>query len=130
VADIGPRLCLTFRRAGNTISGAWAIHHGKSQTSMFEIEFTPEAKDDLKALKKNEQVEVIVAIETQLQYEPTTETRNRKRLRPNDVAEWELRVGKFRVLYNVDNSTLTVRIEVIGFKVGNLLFVRGKRREL
>ena len=97
---------------------------------MFEIEFTPEAKDDLKALKKSEQVEVIVAIETQLQYEPTTETRNRKRLRPNDVAEWELRVGKFRVLYNADNSTLTVRIEVIGFKVGNLLFVRGKRREL
>ncbi len=97
---------------------------------MFAIEFTSEAKDDLKALKKNEQVEIIVAIETQLQYEPMAETRNRKRLRPNDVAEWELRVGKFRVLYNVDNRTLTVRIEVIGFKVGNLLFVQGKRREL
>jgi len=97
---------------------------------MFEIEFTPEARDDLRALKKNEQAEIISAVQIQLRHEPTVETRKRKRLRPNVVAEWELRVGKFRVLYNVDDNTLTVRIEAIGFKVGNLLFVRGKRREL
>ena len=97
---------------------------------MFEITFTPEAADDLAALKKNEQVEVVDAIETQLSYEPTTKTRNRKPLRPNEVAEWELRIGKFRVLYDVDENGRIVRIKVVGFKIGNLLFVRGRKKEL
>jgi len=97
---------------------------------MYEIEFTPEALDDLKALKKNEQSIVLDAIETQLRYEPTRETRNRKQLRPNEVAEWELRVGKFRVFYNVYEEVQIVSIEAVGFKVGNLLFIRGKKREL
>ncbi len=97
---------------------------------MYEIEFTPEALDDLKALKKNEQSIILDAIETQLRYEPTKETRNRKQLRPNEVAEWELRVGKFRVFYNVYEEVQIVSIEAVGFKVGNLLFIRGKKREL
>lgn len=97
---------------------------------MFEIEFTPEALDDLKALKKYEQVQVLEAIETSLRYQPTEEARSRKRLRPNEVAEWELRVGKFRVLYNVDEPVRSVSIEAVGFKIGNLLFFRGRKREL
>jgi mRNA-degrading endonuclease RelE of RelBE toxin-antitoxin system len=64
---------------------------------MYEIEFTPEAEQDLETLKAHEQREVLDGIE-QLKYEPTVETRHRKRLRPNDVAEWELSLGKFRVL--------------------------------
>ncbi|GAK55353.1 plasmid stabilization system protein, RelE/ParE famil [Candidatus Vecturithrix granuli] len=97
---------------------------------MYEIEFTPEAKDDLKTLRKFEQHTIIAGIETHLTYEPTVETRNRKRLRPNDVAEWELRLGKYRIFYNVEEHILIVSIEAVGFKVGNLLFIRGKRREL
>ena len=97
---------------------------------MFDIELTPEARDDLRALRKNEPVEIIAAARGQLQHEPTIETRNRKRLRPNEVAEWELRVGKFRVLYNVDVSAQMVRVEAIGFKISNVLFVRGERRAL
>ena len=58
------------------------------------------------------------------------ETRNRKPLRPNEIANWELRLGKFRVFYNVEEEVLIVSIEAIGFKVGNLLFVRGVRRLL
>jgi len=54
---------------------------------MYEIAFTPEAKEDLKALRKFEQHTIIAGIETHLKYEPTGETRIRKRLRPNDVAE-------------------------------------------
>jgi len=61
----------------------------------------------------------------------TAETRNRFRMRPNDVAEWELRIGRYRVLYNVEEDDVRiVSIEAIGLKVGNLLFVRGKRRDL
>jgi mRNA-degrading endonuclease RelE of RelBE toxin-antitoxin system len=102
----------------------------REEFAMYEIEFTPEAKDDLTAFRKFEQQTIIAGIETQLRYEPTVETRNRKRLRPNNVAEWELRLGKYRVFYNVEEHILIVSIEAIGFKVGNVLFIRGKRREL
>jgi mRNA-degrading endonuclease RelE of RelBE toxin-antitoxin system len=95
---------------------------------MYEIEFAPSALEDLKSLRKYEQQQLLDGIEAQLRYQPTIETRNRKRLRPNEFAEWELRIGQFRVFYNVNEQNLTVRIEAIGFKVGNLLFVRGERK--
>ena len=97
---------------------------------MYEIEFTPEAIEDLKSFRKFEQQTIISGIDTQLKYEPTVETRNRFQMRPNDVAEWELRLGKYRVFYNVENDVQIVSIEVIGFKRANQLFVRGKRRDL
>jgi mRNA-degrading endonuclease RelE of RelBE toxin-antitoxin system len=96
---------------------------------MYEIEFTPEALEDLKSFPKFEQNEIIDGIETQLKYEPTLETRQRKQLHANDVAQWELRLGKFRVFYNIEEGSI-VSIEAVGFKIGNLLFVRGEKREL
>ena len=97
---------------------------------MFEIEFTPEAEQDLKWFRKNEQTVILDDIEAQLRYEPTVETRNRKQLRPNQTAEWELRVGKFRVFYDVDDQMHIVSIEGIGLKIGSNVFFRGKEREL
>ncbi|MCI0420368.1 MAG: type II toxin-antitoxin system RelE/ParE family toxin [Acidobacteria bacterium] len=97
---------------------------------MFEIEFTPEALEDLKVFKRTEQAQIVAAIETQLRYQPTDETRKRKRLRANDVANWELRFGRFRIFYNVDREEMIVSIEAVGFKVGNLLFIRRNAREL
>jgi len=58
------------------------------------------------------------------------ETRNRFQMRPNDVAEWELRIEKYRVFYNVEEAIQIVSIEVIGFKLRDRLFVRGERRIL
>ena len=66
---------------------------------MYEIEFTPEAKDDLRELKVRDRQFVVSEIESQLTHEPTTQTRNRKRLKTNQLAEWELRVDKYRVFY-------------------------------
>jgi addiction module RelE/StbE family toxin len=97
---------------------------------MYEIEFTPEALEDLKALRKLEQKQVATGIEVQLSHEPAVKTLNRKKLRRNEVAEWELRIGKFRVFYNVYDEQLIVSIEAVGFKVGNLLFIRGEERKL
>ena len=51
-------------------------------------------------------------------------------MRPNAVAEWELRIDHYRVFYNVADDVQIVSIEVVGFKQGNQLFVRGKRRDL
>jgi mRNA-degrading endonuclease RelE of RelBE toxin-antitoxin system len=63
-------------------------------------------------------------------YEPTTETRNRKPLRPNNTAEWELRVGVYRILYNVENQVKIVSIERIAAKPGNKYIFQGKEEEL
>lgn len=71
---------------------------------MYEIEFTPEAIEDLKSFRKFEQQIIISNIETQLKHEPTVETQNRFQMRPNDVAEWELRIGKYRVFYKVERD--------------------------
>jgi mRNA-degrading endonuclease RelE of RelBE toxin-antitoxin system len=95
-----------------------------------QIEYTPEAIDDLKLFKKYEQQSIFDQVDEQLLYEPTLETRNRKKLRPNNVAEYELRIGKFRVFYDVDEPLKIVKIEAIGYKEGSRLFVHGKEYEL
>jgi mRNA-degrading endonuclease RelE of RelBE toxin-antitoxin system len=97
---------------------------------MYEVEFSPDAVDDLSLLRKHERKAVLDGINVQLQHEPTVETRNRKRLRPNPVAEWELRLGRYWVSYNVLEDALTVIIEAVGFKIGNLLYIRGVRTDL
>ncbi len=97
---------------------------------MYTINISPVAEEDLKSLRKFERIEVLEGMKTRLRHEPTVKTRNRKRMEPNELAEWELRIGKFRVFYNVDTAALVVQIETIGVKVGNLLFVRGRRVEL
>lgn len=53
---------------------------------MYEIKLEPTAQEDLKALRKFEQKEILESIKAQLRYEPTVETRNRKQLEPNDLA--------------------------------------------
>ena len=102
----------------------------QAHTFMHAIEFTAEALGDLQALRKFEQKAVLNGLEAQLQSAPTVEIRNRKRLRPNPVADWELRIGRFRVFYKVDIDRQRVSIEAIGFKIGSQLFVRGKETNL
>jgi mRNA-degrading endonuclease RelE of RelBE toxin-antitoxin system len=65
-------------------------------------------------------------IEEQLTNQPDVETRNRKRLRPDHLTEWELRIGELRVFYDVDLDGSLVRIAAIGHKKRNKLFFRGK----
>lgn len=96
----------------------------------YQIEFTSDAIDDLRMLRKFDQRQIIAAIEVQLPHQPNQETRNRKRLRPNKVAEWELRADRFRVFYDVDAANAIVRIVAIGRKDGNRLFIRGEEYEL
>ncbi len=97
---------------------------------VYEIEYTVQAQNDLAWLKKHEQVVVVSTIEEQLSHQPVVETHNRKRLRENDVAEWELRVGVFRVLYNVDEVVRIVEIQRIAKKSGSVYLFRGREEEL
>jgi hypothetical protein len=81
----------------------------------------------LDGLKKYQQVRVADAIERQLTYEPTVETRNRKPLEPNPIAPWELRVDQVRVFYEVNEEPEPiVHIHAIGVKVGNRLQIGGE----
>ncbi len=97
---------------------------------MYDIEFSDTAKQDLKWFKKYEQKIILDGIDANLKYEPDVETRNRKQMRPNPVAEWELRIGKFRVLYNVEETVKIVSIEAIGIKIGSDFVIRGEERDL
>lgn len=99
-------------------------------TIRYTIEFSPEALDDLRWFKRPEQTAILASIEANLGYEPTLETRNRKRLRPNDMAEWELRVDQYRVFYNVAAVVRIVSIAAIGVKLGNRLRFRGEKGDL
>ena len=91
---------------------------------MFDIELTESALEDLRFLKKFEQRFVLDAIEAQLTAEAEVETRNRKPLRPNELSTWELRVGAFRVFYDIEGSE--VRIKAVGWKEHNRLMIRGR----
>jgi len=97
---------------------------------MFRIEFIPEAIEDLRSLRKHERRRIIQDIEKQLQHQPVQETRNRKKLRPNQLAEWELRIDKFRVFYDVDEAEQLVKIEAVGYKEGSQLFIHGEEYQL
>ena len=64
------------------------------------------------------------AILSRLQNQPTTPTKAIKRLRPNPLAEFELRAGDLRALYNVEGDEVVVLL--VGRKVGNKLIVEGE----
>ena len=96
---------------------------------MYRIELTLEALEDLASLRNFDLRRVVDEIEVQLKDEPTRETRKRKRLRPNQLAEWELRVESFRVFYDVFEDSV-VKVVAVGSKVGNNLFIHGEKYEL
>jgi len=57
------------------------------------------------------------------------ETKRRKQLRPNPIAPWELRIGDYRVFYEVPEAGV-VRVLAVGDKRHNELFIRGRRVEI
>ncbi|NES19661.1 MAG: type II toxin-antitoxin system RelE/ParE family toxin [Symploca sp. SIO3E6] len=97
----------------------------------FEIEFTPDAWEHLQQFTARDRNLILDEIEVQLQYEPNLETRNRKPLRDKSIATWELRIGKFRVFYDIENHKIKiVTIVAIGYKDHNQLFIGGKLIDL
>lgn len=99
----------------------------------YKIEFAKSVKDHFKYLSANQRTVLLDAIEKQLLYEPLKETRNRKVLRPNPLAPWELRVGDLRVFYEPEiggEAHKIIKILAVGRKKGNKLFIGGKVVEL
>lgn len=97
---------------------------------MFTIQFTHEAIADWRALRKRNVQRIVDEVETPLIFEPTVVTRNRKQLRPNQLAEWELRIGEFRVFYDVAPADAIVKVLAVGRKIGSRLLIRGQEYKL
>ena len=69
-------------------------------------------------LTARQQRVVLDAVEEQLTHQPTTETKNRKPMRPNPVAPWELRTGNLRVYYDVqEKPERVVHVRGVGIKL-------------
>jgi mRNA-degrading endonuclease RelE of RelBE toxin-antitoxin system len=81
----------------------------------FAIKIVPSALRELEEIRVFDRRRLIQAIEEQLTHEPTATTRNRKHLPDLDPPfdceppVWELRVGDYRVFYDVDDDTVFVR---------------------
>jgi len=90
----------------------------------------PDTHAHLRSLTARQRAIVFDEVEEQLADEPKTETRNRKEMRPNPIASWELRIGHLRVYYDVTEEPQTVTVVAVGIKRGNRLFIGGEEREL
>lgn len=97
----------------------------------YQIEFAKAVKAHLEVLTAAQRSRVLDALERQLTNEPLKETRNRKPLRPNPIAPWELRAGDLRVFYEVnDGPPAVVRILAVGIKTRQSLRIGGEEIKL
>ena len=90
----------------------------------FKITITEDADRQFRALPVRDQRILEAAILSRLQHQPTAPTKAIKRLRANPLAEFELRAGNLRALYNVEGDEVVILI--VGRKVGNKLIVEGE----
>ncbi len=77
----------------------------------FEIYLKPSAVKDMDRLRKYDAVMVADGVEIYLSHNPTKESKSRiKRLRGISNPDYRLRLGDFRVFYNVDNVKHTINV--------------------
>ena len=94
---------------------------------VYLIQYAPEAEEHLRALTARQQRIVLDTVDRQLLNQPTVETRNRKPMRPNPIAPWELRIGDLRVYYEVsDEYAATVTVLAIGIKERSRVKIGGE----
>ena len=91
------------------------------------VELKESVIEDLRWFGRKDGQRLLKEAEQHLAADPLLESRNMKTLRPNPVAERELRLfGRYRVLFNVDKANEEVTIILVGEKRGNSLFVQGE----
>jgi mRNA-degrading endonuclease RelE of RelBE toxin-antitoxin system len=97
----------------------------------FRIEYTPEAVGHLAGLTAREARSALDAVDRALRHEPTVPARNRKPLRANSLAPWELRVGSLRVYFDVEEDPVpTVTVRAVGVKVRDRVLIAGEEVDL
>jgi mRNA-degrading endonuclease RelE of RelBE toxin-antitoxin system len=96
----------------------------------FTIEFSPDARDHLRSLRKRDQQIIVDAIASQLAHQPDQPTTHRKPLEDNPIAPWELRVGDHRVFYDIDRDAQVIVVLAVGQKTHNRLRIGGEEVDL
>src|SRR5437667_6629454 len=92
----------------------------------YAINITDQAARELSGFSRYMQRILLDGIEVHLRHQPTQGTRRIKPLRPNPVASWELRLGDYRILYDVEEDDQLVNVLVAGEKRGNQFYVQGR----
>jgi mRNA-degrading endonuclease RelE of RelBE toxin-antitoxin system len=94
------------------------------------VYFTADALRQFKKLAKPVRTGIREAVQTNLvEADPAVETRNRFRLRRiSPHADYELRVGRFRIFYRIEGRAVLVTL--IGEKRGATLIVEGEELKL
>ena len=86
---------------------------------MFTLRFAKGVVSDLKRIRAYDRRRLIDALGEQLQREPNLQTRNRKLLASllprwtGEVPVWELRVGEYRIFYDVSEEEGIVYVRAI-----------------
>jgi len=89
---------------------------------MFTIDYAESVANDLADLRAFDRKQLLDRIDEQLIHQPTQETRNKKILvgliPPWEHEEpiWELRVGEYRIFYDVDEDASRVSVRAIRHK--------------
>ena len=96
----------------------------------YRIQYSPEAEDHLRSLTARQRSTVLDSIDQQLTHQPTTETRNRKPMRRNPLAAWEMRIGGLRVYYRVQEAEHLIQVLAVGVKRHHRVYLGGKVVEL
>jgi mRNA-degrading endonuclease RelE of RelBE toxin-antitoxin system len=102
---------------------------------VYGIRYTATALEHLRGLSARDKRTLVDAVDDHLRHQPDVPTRRRKRMRPNAVAPWELRVGDYRVFYDVEPGAEEaekpeVVVLAIGLKTRNRVWIGGEEHEL
>ncbi len=86
---------------------------------MYSIEFAEDVAADLARIRVVDVSRILDRIDEQLMHEPTRQTRHRKLLVglrtpwQHEAPTWELRIGKHRVFYDVDEEARRVTVRAV-----------------
>ncbi|MBI3324054.1 MAG: hypothetical protein HYZ92_02125 [Candidatus Omnitrophica bacterium] len=97
----------------------------------YRLEYSRKTERHLRALTARQRAVVFDAVNAQFAHQPTVETKNRKSMRVNPVAPWELRIGDLRVYYRVqEEPEQLVQVLAVGVKQRNRVWIAGEVIEL
>ena len=97
----------------------------------YRIDYSPAIDEHLRVLTARQRAVVFDGVDEQLEHEPGVETRNRKPMRPNPLAPWELRIEELRVYYEIEElPEQVVTIVAVGVKDRNRVLIGGKEIKL
>lgn len=93
----------------------------------WHVELKESVVEDLRWFGRKQGKAILAEATKRLSKNPLEESKNMKTLRSNSFAQRDLRLmGKYRVLFNVNEEDAIVTILLIGEKQGNQLIVRGE----